>query len=226
MKLAKKSILVLDTETADLTGSVYDIGYTITDKKGAIYKTRNWLVDEVFTDAGKMMGAFYAKKLFSHYAPMLQAGSIRLTPWAEILGTLRSDMVEHSVNVLAAYNLPFDRRVLQSTHTMLGHSDKILPHSVDLLDVWQFACETKLNTRLYKELAHSQGWISEAGNIRTGAEYAYRFCCGDWGFIEEHTALDDARIETAIMASCFASRKKVPYNNLNGKTWRLVNAKS
>jgi hypothetical protein len=220
----KKSILVLDTETADLSGSVYDIGYTITDKKGRIYQERQWLVDEVFTDAGRMMGAFYAQKLFSHYAPMLQAGTIRLTPWMGIIGTLRNDMVEHGVNVLAAYNLPFDRRVLQSTHTMLGHTDKILPHAVDLLDLWQFACQTKLNTRLYKDLAKAQGWISEAGNIRTGAEYAYRFCRGDWGFIEDHTALSDARIETEIMAACFTTKKAVPYNVLNGKTWRIVNA--
>jgi hypothetical protein len=226
MRLIKKSILVLDTETADLTGSVYDIGYTITDKKGRIYQARQWLVDEIFTDAGRMMGAFYAKKLFSHYAPMLQAGSIKLTPWAQIINTLRSDMVEHGVNVLAAYNLPFDRRVLQSTHAMLGRTDKILPHSVDLLDLWQFACQTKLNSRLYKDTAKAHGWISEAGNIRTGAEYAYRFCRGEWGFIEDHTALSDARIETEIMAACFTSKKTVPYNVLNGKTWRIVNAKN
>ena len=36
MTIAKKIILVLDTETCDLSGSVYDVGYTIATKSGAI----------------------------------------------------------------------------------------------------------------------------------------------------------------------------------------------
>jgi len=224
MNNTKKIIMVLDTETADLTGSVYDIGYTITDKRGNIAATRNWLVEEIFTDAKKMMGAFYAGKIFSHYAPMLQRGDIELTSWSTIVETMRTDILEHGVNILAAYNLPFDTRVMRNTHSALGYTDKILPHSLDQLCIWQFACETKLNTRLYKELAQAQGWVSEAGNIRTGAEYAYRFCAGDWGFIEDHTALSDAIIETEILARCFATNAKVPYNKKSAMPWRIVNA--
>ena len=224
MNNAKKIIMVLDTETADLTGSVYDVGYTITDKRGDIILSRNWLVEEIFTDAKKMMGAFYAGKIFTHYAPMLQRGEIRLAPWLEIVETMRGDILEHSVNILAAYNLPFDTRVMRNTHSALGYTDKVLPHSLDTLCIWQFACETKLNTRLYKELAISKGWVSEAGNIRTGAEYAYRFCAGDWGFIEDHTALSDAIIETEILARCFATSQKIPYNKKSAMPWRIVNA--
>jgi len=224
MNNTKKIIMVLDTETADLTGSVYDIGYTITDKRGKIALTRNWLVEEIFTDAKKMMGAFYAGKIFSHYAPMLQRGEIELTSWSTIIDTMRADILEHGVNILAAYNLPFDTRVMRNTHTALGYTDKILPHSLDQLCIWQFACETKLNTRLYKELAQAEGWVSEAGNIRTGAEYAYRFCAGDWGFIEDHTALSDAIIETVILARCFATGAKIPYNKKSAMPWRIVNA--
>ena len=224
MNNAKKIIMVLDTETADLTGSVYDVGYTITNKRGEIILSRNWLVEEIFTDAKKMMGAFYAGKIFTHYAPMLQRGEIRLAPWLEIVETMRGDILEHSVNILAAYNLPFDTRVMRNTHSALGYTDKVLPHSLDTLCIWQFACETKLNTRLYKELAISKGWVSEAGNIRTGAEYAYRFCAGDWGFIEDHTALSDAIIETEILARCFATGAKIPYNKKSAMPWRIVNA--
>ena len=68
------------------------------------------------------------------------------------------------------------------------------------------------------------GWVSKAGNINTGAEYAYRFCAGDWGFIEDHTALSDAKIETDIMAACFAAKKRVPYGVMNAQPWRIVNA--
>ena len=49
--------MVLDTETCDLQGSVYDVGYTICDKHGTVLKSYNALAREVFTDASRMMGA-------------------------------------------------------------------------------------------------------------------------------------------------------------------------
>ena len=222
MTIAKKIILVLDTETCDLSGSVYDVGYTIATKSGAILTQKNWLVEEIFTDAKKMMGAFYAKKLFTHYAPMLQRGEIALTPWTEIAENIRLDVANFGVNVLAAYNLGFDRRVMRQTNSLLGNG-AILP-AMDMLDIWQFACETKLSSATYKQIARCNGWVSSKGNIRTGAEYAYRFCSGDHGFIEDHTALSDAIIETAILKACYASKKRVPYNIMNAQPWRIVNA--
>lgn len=226
MTIEKKSIMVLDTETCDLKGHVYDVGYTVTNRKGEIIKTYNALVAEIFTDAELMMGAFYARKLFSHYAPMLDRGEISLKPWAEIVGQMRSDATEYGINVVAAYNLGFDRRVMRTTNKLLGDGpvfDGCFPNP-RLLDIWQFACETKLSQMRYKEIARDLGWVSAAGNIKTGAEYAYRFCSGDHGFIEDHTALSDAIIETKILADCYACKKSVPYGITNAQPWRIVNA--
>ena len=224
MTIAKKTIMVLDTECCDLAGSVYDVGYTITNKRGEIVSTFNALVLEVFTDAKKMMGAFYAKKLFSHYAPMLDRGDISLMPWKDIVAQMRNDIALYNVNVMSAYNLGFDRRVMRGTHNLLGDGQPICP-AMDQLDIWQFACETKLASKTYKELAKAQGWVSGKGNIRTGAEYAYRFCSGDHGFIEDHTALSDALIETDILAACYKAKKRVPYGIVNAQPWRIVNKK-
>jgi len=228
MPIKQNVIMVLDTETADLTGSVYDVGAVITTRKGEILEVYSALVSEVFEDADRMMGAFYAKKLFTHYARALQDDDISLVPWAEICANLARLVETHNVNVISAYNLKFDLRVMKSTNKMLGGTSPILPkREYKLLDLWRFACEAKLNTRLYKDLARSQGWFSEAGNLKTGAEYAYRFCAGDWGFIEDHTALSDALIETEIMKVCFAARKPIPYEG-DAKTstlppWQIVN---
>ena len=222
MTIQRKIILVLDTECCDLAGNVYDVGYTIADRKGTILTRKNWLVEEVFTDPDKMMGAFYAKKLFSHYAPMLDAGTIGLAPWSKIVSEMQIDVDAFGVNVLAAYNLGFDRRVMRQTNERFGLGPILPP--MDQLDVWQFACETKLSQARYKEIARELGWVSAAGNIRTGAEYAYRFCSGDFGFIEDHTALSDAIIETKILADCYACKKSVPYGIVNAQPWRIVNA--
>ena len=221
--IPQKTIMVLDTETCDLAGNVYDVGYTIANRKGEIVTQYNALVSEIFTDAEKMTGAFYAKKLFTHYAPMLDAGTIRLQSWADIVAQMQNDAETFGVNVLAAYNLGFDRRVMRQTNALLGNG-AILP-KMEMLDIWQFACETKLSTLTYKQIAKQNGWVSSAGNIRTGAEYAYRFCSGDHGFIEDHTALSDAIIETDILKACYASKKRVPYNIMNAQPWRIVNEK-
>ena len=227
MTITKKSIMVLDTETCDKYGNVYDVGYTITNRKGEVISTFNALVAEIFTDASKMMGAFYAKKLFTHYAPMLDRGEISLVSWADIVAQIQSDVSAYGVNVLAAYNLGFDRRVMRQTAALLrggNGQNPIVEKGVELLDIWQFACETKLSQVTYKELARSRGWVKKStGNIFTGAEYAYRFCSGDYGFIEDHTALSDALIETDIMAACYAAKKRVPYGVINGAPWRIVN---
>ena len=227
MTISKKSIMVLDTETCDLKGHVYDVGYTVTNRKGEILKTYNALVAEIFTDAELMMGAFYARKLFSHYAPMLDRGEISLVSWADIVTQMRADAKEYNINVVAAYNLGFDRRVMRTTNKLLGNGpvfEGCFPNP-RLLDIWQFACETKLSQARYKEIARNLGWVSSAGNIKTGAEYAYRFCSGDHGFIEDHTALSDAIIETKILADCYACKKSVPYDIINAQPWRIVNEK-
>jgi DNA polymerase III epsilon subunit-like protein len=153
---------------------------------------------------------------------MLDAGTIGLAPWSKIVSEMQIDVDAFGVNVLAAYNLGFDRRVMRQTNKRFGLGP-ILP-AMDMLDIWQFACETKLSQARYKEIARELGWVSAAGNIRTGAEYAYRFCSGDFGFIEDHTALSDAVIETKILADCYACKKSVPYGIVNAQPWRIVNA--
>ena len=223
----KNIFLVLDTETCDLQGNVYDVGFTVCDRKGEIVHRYNALVSEIFTDAKKMMGAFYARKLFTHYAPMLDRGDISLQSWATISDAIRSTVAEFDVNVICAYNLAFDLRVMRNTGKLLA-GEPILDRKFKLLDIWRFACSTKLNSATYKSLARNQGWVTSAGNLKTGAEYAYRFCRGDWGFIEDHTALSDAEIETEILASCFATRKAIPYDDVSDKyaraPWRIVNS--
>jgi hypothetical protein len=224
--ISQKTFLVLDTETVGLEGHVYDIAWAICNKHGEVLHTRNHLVRENFTNPKRMMGAFYAGKTFTHYAEMLQAGAVTLLPWAEICALLVADFEAFEVDVVCAYNAGFDLRVIRQTHADLGNGGKVLPRACDVLDIWQFACETKLSQKQYRNLALAQGWVSPAGNIKTGAEFAYRFVGGDWAFVEDHTALSDVLIEVAIMAECFRQKKSVPYNVVNGQPWRLVNPKA
>lgn len=224
MVIPKNVIIVIDTETADLTGNIYDIGWIICDRKGKHLAQHNALVREIMTDGDKMMGAFYSKKVFSHYVPMLDDGRIALDSWSNIVSIMREHIVEYGVTTIAAYNLGFDMRALRNTNKALANQPVLPSSSFKLLDIWQFACETKLSSWAYRTTARQLGWVSDAGNIRTGAEYAYRFCSDNHGFIEDHTALSDCEIEVAILAECFRSKKKIPYGKVNMSPWRIPNS--
>ena len=100
---------------------------------------------------------------------------------------------------------------------MLGDGTPILPKGLKVLDIWQFACETKLSQKAYKKLARARGWVSPAGNIKTGAEFCYRYTSGNHDFIEDHTALSDAIIETQILACCYAQKLKFHMAKSTGK---------
>ena len=215
-------IMVIDTETASLAGDVYDIGYTIANKKGEIFVTRNWLVQQVFTNGKVMKGAFFASKMFSEYADMLHNGTIRLTYWLEIVAIMRQDFETFKVNVLAAYNLPFDLKVILQTHGQFGDGKRILP-PCKKLDLYRFTCMAKLNSIAYKKLAEDRNWKTKAGNYLTNAEVAYKYCTGDYTFKEKHTALDDCIIETLIMRYCFSAKGVIPYDDLRTQQWRIVN---
>jgi len=225
----KLSIVTLDTETIGLTPKnyVYDVGLVFHDKAGNIVCEYNALVKEIFTDGKMMTGAYFAAKTFSHYAPMLQSGEIMIKPWAQICQEIQALVIEHKVSVIAAYNLGFDKGAMTRTGQLLGSKAFPVPPlgKYKMLDIWLFACTTKLQQKAYHHLAHAMDWVSNAGNVKTTAENAFRYVSGQHDFDEDHTALSDARIETKILAECYRMKKKVPYGQLLQSPWKLAQVK-
>lgn len=210
-KLKEHRLMVVDTETTSLEGFVYDIGYTVANKRGKIYVERNWLVKEIFTSGAEMMGAFYAKKFFSFYAQALADGEITLEPWASIVETMRQDVASFEVTAWAAYNLQFDKKVIRNTQKRLGNGSTVFAFAPKELCLWRFARQTRLKGKQYSRWCRANGFLTKGGKPQTTAEIAYRYIFGDWDFAEPHTALGDAQIETEIMAACFSQRKKIPW---------------
>lgn len=220
----KDIIVIADTETIGLQpkNHVYDFGYVIQDRAGNILFEQSHLVEEIITDAKKMMGAFYAGKIFSHYLPLVDAGMIDIRPFSYIKEEFLDVCSDNKVSVFSAYNLGFDMRALSSTNGALD-SGKFLNYIPKLLDIWQFSCEVLLNRPTYKNMAKKYKWVSEAGNIRTTAETAYRYISHQPDAVEAHTALCDARIEGEILKACFRQKKKIPYGIFDNHPWRIVN---
>jgi hypothetical protein len=226
MTIKEKKFLVADTEATGLGRKcrVYDLAYIIATRKRIILE-RSFLIREIITNPREMLGALnddywrqhFGGKIFSHYVHELDAGNLKLYPWRDIVETMRDDMRTHEVAVFSAYNLDFDKRALGYTQHAICDGGKILDYRPDMLCLWDFACQTVCRTPLYHEIAHrmglGSGWLTEKGNVRTTAEKVHAFLSGVHDFVESHTALADAQIETEILQRLLKLKKRIPYNN-------------
>lgn len=102
----------------------------------------------------------------------------------------------------------------------------------DIVDIWRLAVEQLVNTFLYKNACTEFPMISASGlYFKTSAESVFRYLDQDYNFIEAHTALDDARIESKIVLNAFNKHKKIekgitafPFRELGTTTNFLLRA--
>lgn len=222
--LQENRFMVFDTETMGVDSRViYDIGYYIVNRRGKVFNSRRFLVQDTITKPEIMMNAFYHNKIYSEYLPMVDNSAEKLIyPWEEIQDFIREDVNTYNVNIFSAYNLPFDMSAIRHTNEY-ARTRKLLDNKPILLDLWLYSCLYLFNTNFYKKAARDNNWLSPAGNYRTTAEHAYRYITNNVDYIEPHTALEDAEIETEILLRLLAKKRKIPYNTINPHPWRIPN---
>ena len=223
--MKKEKFIVLDNETANSVEQPlpYDVGWVITDRDGKIYITRSYVIAEIFLgEKEAMKSAYYAEKI-PKYEQDLKEGKRKLASIWTIRRQLLKDMKDHETNIVCAYNMNFDKRALNNDIRYISKSWMrwFFPYGTEFRCIWHMACTCILNRPSYIKFAEENNFISEAGNILTNAECAYRYITKDVDFKESHTGLEDVLIETAIMAYCYRQHKKFetkPYS----ACWRIV----
>lgn len=79
-----------------------------------------------------------------------------------------------------------------------------------MIDIWGQACETFINVQKYKKMCLENSYLTNSGvYFSTSAENVKRYLEEKYDFIESHTALDDAEIETSIFFKAIKSKKRV-----------------
>ena len=118
----RKYYLILDCETATLPCAdglpenekkkiaiakplIYDLGWTIVDKKGNIYLRENYLISEIFSVPSIFNTAYYAHKR-PLYLEKLDKGEIVLTDWRTAVSRL--EFALSITEAVGAYNAMFD----------------------------------------------------------------------------------------------------------------------
>ena len=248
----RKYYLILDSETATLRYAskfggdekkaisiakplIYDLGWTICDAKGKIYRKRSYLITEIFSVPSVFNTAYYKEKR-PQYLEKLKVGSISLRTWKEATEVLERDLLE--VQAVGAYNaafdfkkaIPFTEKYIEALYSNdfqrweevqekvcdnIAKGKKAVkrdgapefdPYNFQfrnnfypIFDIWGLACEYLLNTDEYRNTCLANNWITASGKYyQTSAEKAFAYLMNDWEFLESHTAIEDAEIESAI----------------------------
>lgn len=247
----RKYYLILDCETATLPYAVnysesekkkiaiakpliYDIGWTVIDRRGKVYRKENFLISEIFSVPSIFNTAYYAEKR-PIYLEKLEKGEITLTDWKTATKILERDLLE--VCAVGAYNSMFDfKKAIPFTelyinmlyskdyYSWLNRQEKICDNIVNgtlhqsdkifeseifrfrkneypLFDVWGLACRNLLNNDDFRSFCIENNFFTASKKyFSTTAENAFRFCFSKADFIESHTALDDAEIESKLFS--------------------------
>ena len=78
-----------------------------------------------------------------------------------------------------------------------------------IIDIWAVACDKLLNNKRYKSFCIKNDFVG-ARYFKTSAEIAYRYLAKEINFIEAHTALNDAEIESFILLKALKKGKVEP----------------
>lgn len=221
----KKMIAVFDTETIGVVEPlIYDLGITITDKKGCIYAQGNWIIKEIWEQKDLMNSAYYSWKI-PIYEKMIKENLVQVVPWLQAKEEYNRLLKDYNVTVISAYNLQFDIGAMKKTHSSLVKDKSLfLTKKIkETWDIWGLAVQTVLSQKSYKRIAEEKGWFTPKGNYLTNAEVAYRYITNDHYFEESHTALHDTEIETKILAHCLKQNVKLPKGKgIFANPWKFI----
>ena len=221
----KKYLMVLDVETtnnimekgAPNDGLVYDIGFTITDKKGNIYEKQSFAVKEIFDWIELMSTAYYKNKLPLYFEKLKQGIMKKASIW-DIRKIIKQAMEKFKINEVYAYNASFDYTTLNNTVRYLSGSGCrwFFPYGTQICDIWHIACQVLGTQKTFQW----ENIRNAKNNLITNAERMFAYLSQNFNFEEEHTGLADALVETEILARCFSSHKKIN-KNINRACWRI-----
>lgn len=222
--MRKQNFLLLDVETAGGLGNplIYDLGFAVVNREGKVLTKHSFLIEEIFNEPTLMNSAYYAEKIPS-YVNELKNRKHKIVPFAYAIKVMMNAVKAHNVETVSAYNLAFDLRALNSTSKYLKGKGFTFYNKIQLC-IWSLACEVLFTQKTYQKVARREGWVSQAGNVKTSAEMAFRYITGDYNFIEEHKGLSDVLIEAQILAKCIRQKKKVKSGVLV-MPWKIPNKK-
>ena len=215
----KSYYVILDTETitpVDEFGNllpkqslVYDVGAAVIDKKGNVYQTVSYLVDEVFFGMPhEMNSAYYADKI-DDYFHKWEKGEIKRANILAIRAVIRKLVYDYDAKAIIAHNAYFDFSALQNTIRTLTSEKYFFPFGIPIWDTLKMVTDTIYRQKTYRNFCTTNGYICKNGAPKRTAEVLYKYITNDTDYTESHTGLEDIMIEKEIFSLCMRQHKKM-----------------
>lgn len=193
------NIIILDTETISLEKSfIYDLGYIVFDlDSGKTIKEKDYIISQIWNNKPLMATAYYASKK-PIYEERLKSGYSKKVGWGNACKFLLNDIKKYNVEKVYAHNSSFDYRAFKLTSNLFNNKNVL-----DLVEV----CDIR---KCIKGITKSADYISfcKSNNFMTHhkkprpretAEILFKYLTVNVGYEEEHTALEDSKIELQIL---------------------------
>ena len=216
------NVVVFDTETANMQKRFcYNVGYVIFDSDtGEIMVERDYVVEQIWHNAELFSTAYYASKR-DLYVKAMRARKATMDKWGYIMQTMIRDFKKYDVVCAYAYNSPFDDGVFTFNCDWFKTQNPF--DNVPIYDLMGLATEYITCWDAYKEFCEEHQMFTESETqYSVTAESVYRFITSNPDFVEEHTALADARIEAQILRHCLTLGAELDKEYPVSKVKRLI----
>lgn len=212
---------VIDTETCPLDKEceevtpqnmlVYDFGWCIVDKRGNIYRKKSYVVIDTFIGYKNLMKSAYYSNKIPLYWEDIKKGKRKLATFSAIRREFLNDLKEYGVNEVYAHNMRFDYNALNNTLRYLTKSKYrfFFPYDLKICDTLKMSRDVILKMPTFQRFCKENNYLTKRGQPQATAEVLYRYISRNNTFTESHTGLEDAEIETQILAYCYKQHKKM-----------------
>lgn len=197
-----KNIIVLDTETTGVGEHpfTYDVGYVIYDiESNKVLEGDSSIIEQIWHNLPLFKSAYYADKR-QIYVGKMRGKTSTLRKFGHAMQRLAHRIEKYDVQAVFAYNSDFDERVINFNCDYFKCINPL--DNVPIIDIRGHVMNKIAFTDGYKQFCEENQLFTESGNYSTTAENVYRYLTQNTGFIEEHTGLEDAKIELGILYAC------------------------
>ena len=224
-----KNVLFIDTETVmSLQYAMpFDIGYIVYDNiNDKELKSGTCLVRKFVNNKYIMLSSWSANKYERHYKPLLNTKTkdTKVESVKVISEYFTKLIKKYNIKYMVAHNGGFDKRVLGK---LFKDSKVYNPfEKLDLIDTMEMSYKPISTTKKYekfcienkdilieKETGLESKFLTKNNRVKTTAESIYSFIMKNISFSENHTGLEDIKIELEIFKYCKDKKAIVRINH-------------
>ena len=221
------NVLITDGETCETprneqgqldvkNGQVYDLGGGVLNlEQGKIIKEFSIINEDVFFGMpDSMREAYYADKIPQYLQEMREGKRTIMNTW-QLWDYFYHICQAYDVKAIVGHNVWFDVNTLNATMRYQTKSRRryFLPYGIQIMDTMRMAEKVIANTREYIDFCVTNNYMTNHSKPRPRltAEILWRFLTNDNNFQEEHTGLEDVKIEAQIFLECLRRGYPLPF---------------